>query len=314
MESAQYYIDTDDVFCLSHLPCLDDLLEWGLTVFVDQIFPKYNDMTLTQFAAARRKPETFNLMLNRQAKCQIPIDDILCPSTSNTKENLFELAIKFGTKGLSGDRNDIRCLNILYNFIHNYQPNFDINFSEINGEAPLLTAIRCNNEDAIKFLMANKADLFSYKIKENEDEKTAALRMPIIRLFRSNKREIESIFDQILGDYKDEIIQKCLSLEINHKPFVEFLRANDLIEAENYLLDFHSNDEEEIHALYGGNGNEKVPKPETKPGENQSNDQADSENLCSHCHQKDFDELCPNCRAKLCYDCLPESNHDCKKS
>ena len=112
MESARFAIDSDQIFYLEHLPTLDGLLKAGLTVFVDKDFKKYHDMTLTQYAIAKRKPNTLRFLLQKSKDLKISDHDILLPKTSNTRSGLLKLAVEFGSKDFY-DNVDNSCLNIV---------------------------------------------------------------------------------------------------------------------------------------------------------------------------------------------------------
>lgn len=70
----------------------------------------------------------------------ISLDHISFPKYSNKRENLFDLAIKFGKKGKHYETNDIRCLKTLIIFVHQIKTNFDFNLPNCDTN-PLTTAI-----------------------------------------------------------------------------------------------------------------------------------------------------------------------------
>lgn len=309
MESVEYYINDDDDFCLSHLPCLNDILMIGLTLFVNQKFQNYNDMTLTQYSAASRKPNTLKLMLQKQLDANMSLDEIIFPKTSNTKDNLFEISIKFGTKGIYGETNDTRCLEVLLNFIRDNNLDFDINFHNRNIETPLLTAIRYKNEAAIKLLLENKADLFrTIQNESNEDETNKVLRMPVMKILQLNdKNQLENMFNTVLKDYKNEVITRCLSMEINNKKLVDILREENLHESRSFLLNYSQQDEDPLNTVTGVN---KENTDSTSKEDHE--DQHPHSITCSHCKKENISGLCDYCGSPLCQVCLDPAVHNCK--
>lgn len=251
MEYAQIAINDDDGFYLSLIPTIDDLLILGLTFIVEKEFQRYHDMTLIQYSIAKRKPKALKAMLKKSASCKIPFNEIILPHTSNTCVNLFKLAIIFGTSGPYYDTNDTRCLEILIQFAQDdnqyYQGNeyhFDINFVSQNSEPPLITAIRLRNEDEIALLLNNGADLF-HRIKSDDANENnyefIYSNMPIITLFKlyDNRSRLEDLFNLLLRERKNDIIQECLKTVINRKKLVDFLDDINLSDVREYLI-YHS--------------------------------------------------------------------------
>lgn len=311
MESVEYYINEDDDFCLSHHPCLNDILMIGLTLFVNQKFQNYNDMTLTQYSAASRKPNTLKLMLQKQLDANMSLNEIIFPKTSNTKDNLFEISIKFGTKGIYGETNDTRCLEVLLNFIRD-KPDFDINFHNRNIETPLLIAIRYKNDDAIKLLLENKADLFRTVQDENEEDETnKILRMPVMKILQINdKDQLENMFNTILKDYKNEVITRCLSMEINNKKLVDILREENLLDARDFLLSYLEQDKGPIPTVTGVH--KKGTDSKSKEDHEDHEDQHPHSITCSYCKNEQVSGRCEYCKSYFCNICLDTTVHKCK--
>ena len=165
MDTAKKYIDSDDAFFLHRINCLDLFLKCGITLFVDDL-PNFHDMTLIQYAIAKRKPKTLKDMLEASYyQCQVPFKNILTPETSNTKGNLLNLAIEFGSKndkyGKNYEEVDIECLKVIVEFCQKLKnkENFNIDMENINGETPLMIAIKYDNKEACQYLISNGADI-----------------------------------------------------------------------------------------------------------------------------------------------------------
>lgn len=166
MDTAKKYIDSDDAFFLHRINCLDLFLKCGITMFVDEFKPNFHDMTLIQYAIAKRKPKTLKDMLEASYyQCQVPFKNILTPETSNTKGNLLNLAIEFGSENVKYGENynkvDIECLKVIVEFGKKLKgkEDFNIDMENINGETPLIVAINHQNTEACKYLIENGADI-----------------------------------------------------------------------------------------------------------------------------------------------------------
>ena len=146
MDSIKYYIDLDNAFALENIPLVDVSIKLGITFFVDKDFPQYKDMTIIQYAIAKRKPKTLKLLIHKAKESKMSDEDIMYPKTSNTKGNLFDLAIEFGSKKFYGTV-DNSCLHIIIE-------NFGIDESiHKNDESPLNKAILYQNDEAFELLL-----------------------------------------------------------------------------------------------------------------------------------------------------------------
>lgn len=318
MESARYAINSDNDFYLSRLPILDLLLKPGYTLFVDKDFPGYHDMTLIQYAIAKRKPKTLELMLERMKKLVDDEKNILYPKTSNTKGNLIKLAIEFGSQHFYKTV-DNSCLNVIIKCL-----NVD-GFKNI--ESPLIQAIRFKNNDAITILMNNGAD-FMYPLQESGEinDESILSEMPIMVLFKlhNDEDELISLFDNALKDQKVNMIQRLLNLKINGKNFTSILNDLKLDQARLFIDNQRTNINEEINTIKNkSNGtqpessqqpsNPQSPKSQKSPKSPKSNTQSmeqnDTSNLrkCFICSAHDGYNKCDKCDKFFCDNCY--QNH-----
>ena len=278
MESARFAIDSDQKFYLEHLPTLNGLLLNGLTVFVDKDFEKYNDMTLTQYAIAKRKPNTLRFLIDKSKELNINEHDILLPKTSNTRSGLLKLAVEFGSKGFY-DNVDNSCLNII---IEEFQS--AIKDESKYTEVPLALAIEKKNDEAVKILLDNHANFFSpvkgisteMNTEEEEDndnkDKTViepfkALSMPITCIFKNNNDtdQLKHIFDTVLSKQSKSIFKQINNLQVGNQSYADFLNNDcNLHEAKEFISSKVSKIREEMKIIDGSSiSPEPKPQPQT---------------------------------------------------
>lgn len=213
MDSARYCIDNDDDYHLKLLPSANELLKIGLTLYVDKDFPKFHDMTLIQYAIAKRKPKTLKYMLEKCKEMNIDYKDIMYPKTSNTRGSLLRLSIEFGSK-VFYDTVDNSCLIAILE-------EFDIaNLDSTNLLCySLLLSIEHENEEAFKILI-NKGANFTDQLgnDDNEISYDELLETSIMKLFISHndKDQLHEIFDKYFSENGDAIIKKLLKLKIEN--------------------------------------------------------------------------------------------------
>lgn len=311
MESARYAIDSDNDFYLSHLPILDLLLKPAYTLFVDKDFPNYHDMTLIQYAIAKRKPKTLEVMLERMKKLVDDEQNILYPKTSNTKGNLLKLAIEFGSQNFYKTV-DNSCLNVIIKClnVHGFK----------NIDSPLIQAIRFKNNDAIPILMNNGAD-FLYPLQDGVEinDESILLEMPIMVLFKlhNDEDELDSLFDNALKDQKDNLIQRLLDLKINGKSFTSILNNLKLDQVRLFIDKQRNNINAHINTIYK-KSNEAQPEssqqpsnpqpPKSSKSNTQYSDSIDSSDLrsCFICSSPDGYNKCMICSKFFCDNCYSD--------
>lgn len=299
MESAKRYIEKDDAFLLHRINCLDLYLKDGITLFVDEFGSKYHDMTLIQYAIAKRKPKTLKDMLETSyTQCQVPLEKIISPVTSNTKGSLLSLAIEFDSKneeyGKDYKEENNECLKEIIDFLQNIKNNdnkeLNVDIENINGETPLIRAIHLQNVEACQLLIQNGADIL------HKSTKNDFLDNPLIYLFKNARYYnllSEVIEKKVLGEDKyRKVFDICRQIfhekmnEINNKQTQKFLQ--NLFEEE------------------------EKPKPEPKsPTEPQTEIDQDDQK-CPGCDEElllDGMKSCNKCGKTFCRDCYP--NHKC---
>ena len=307
MDSASYAIDNDDDFYLENLPTLDVLLENGLTVFVDMIFPKYHDMTLTQYSIAKRKPKTLKLMLERLKGLEIDFKDIMFPKTSNTRGSLLNLAVEFGSKINGYENVDNKCLNVIIDFFKDY-----IKTNAKCAVVPLVQSIQCGNNDAIQILIGAEADFF-YPLKEDENDITDVSKlseMPLMAIFRLNNDvdQLTKLFNGILKSQKKEILHRAIyDLKVNDLAFSEYLGNNSLIEVKCFLDAEKTSLIDEINVIQPGQEQKTEQKADT---ELEPTPEPVVEKKCANCGRNDVNfQKCPKCKKFYCDACNPD--HQC---
>lgn len=305
METAVSYIEKDDPFYLRQVSGLDLYLKNGITTFTSKMFgPSFPDMTLIQFSIAMRKPKTLKYMLETTFnKCQVPFDQIITPTTSNTKGNLFTLAIYFGSKCNKYAETDVECLKVLIDFFNANKPEgSSIDIENINGETPLIKAIDLMNSDAIQLLLENGADIH-HKSQNNSHFET-----PLRHLFRKadNIANLYAVFDGPLLGQKENIINNYFK----ERNFLKFLVDHDLQIGIQYVKDVTNNDQQVLSLLDEmQNGNTNPPNGDINP---QPNPYEVEENIeeCFRCHTHEGQmRLCNLCNHYYCEDCFDD--HGC---
>ena len=116
-------------------------MKCGITLFVDNLGKNYTDMILTQFAIANRKDESLKKLLKMSYfSIQIEFNKIIYPDISNTKLELLNLAIEFGSKNpqLKYESDDTKCLEVILDFIKETKEDFNIEKENNNGETLLI--------------------------------------------------------------------------------------------------------------------------------------------------------------------------------
>lgn len=221
IESARKYIQDDDSFSLHRITSFDIYLKCGITTFVTEFGEAFHDMTLIQFAIAMRKPKVLKGMLETSYyKCQVPFDKIIIPETSNTKGNLLDLAVEFGSNNIQYGENykntDIKCLEVVIDFAKSIDKDFNIDIENLNGETALFKAIDYQNNEACTLLLKNGADIF------HASEQNIFIKSPLWHLLEvgSYVNTFSSIItSEILGD-------KFINVrdELNSDQIKEFLR------------------------------------------------------------------------------------------
>lgn len=293
--SARIAIDSDDTFYLEHLPTIKGILKTGLTVNVKEDFPNFHDMTLIQYAIAKRKSKTLKYMLGEVKSFGINANDILYPKTSNTRVNLIRLAIEFGSKGIYDDVNN-KCLEVIIDTFKE-----DVAKDTKITSRSLIQAIQYNNEEAIKILLEANADLlYPLGKKENKIIKYKLSEMPIMTLFKlhNNKNQLTEIFNTLLKPQKVSIIKRLNKLNIDDKQFLIVLRDFNLDNAMEYLIGEFPNEEDSIVVIDKEEGKEKEKEQEKEKEKEEENHQ------CVNCHgDLCFDPkrgklFCPNCNGE----------------
>lgn len=296
MNSAKKYIDEDDVYHLRQLNDLHTYLKTGCTIF-DNYPLNFTDMTLIQYAIYKCKPAVLKDMLEISfSQCLMPLESILNPIGSNTKGHLINLAIEFSQKD-DKKKYDIRCIEVIFNFAkEKCNGDFNIDFENINGETPLVRAIKHENTEACIFLLQNKADFF-YKSKKN-----SYLKQPFFILLQKATylSTLQNIIDaKVLGDNNYDKFQKEVvknEKEITNKIAIKFLKSirnhtEGPIFTESEDDDDNKNEEEE----------------KTTDNSNES-----KINCCNYegCNNQDELQLCKDCEKLFCP--IHIDDHDCE--
>lgn len=205
-----------------------------LTLNVD-FGPTFLDMTLVQYAIAKRSHKSLRKMLDFQLnELHLEIEDIIIPKISNTRGSLLQLALYFGSKNNFYDTTDIECLKTVIDFsISNGSKfkagKFDIDMEDINGNTSLCSAIEKQNIDAIRLLIENQADIF------HESQKNILYKCPLQLLLQvaPNISFLEIVIDDILKDKKNEILNalksddyKDFMLKKNLNIAIEYVKHN----------------------------------------------------------------------------------------
>ncbi|KAK8870265.1 hypothetical protein M9Y10_008143 [Tritrichomonas musculus] len=309
MESAKDAIDKENNFNLSVLPTLEGYLMTGITLNVKDDFPPYSDMTLVQYAIAKRKPKCLKVLLtNLKDKIKMNYDKIMFPDTSNTRCNLLKLAINFGSKCQYYDTEDNRCLQTLIDFGKEYNKNsdnhiFDVDLGKKTSETPLIKAIQYKNQEAIKLLMKNGANIF-HPLKEFGEtiQLSQVLSMPIMTLFKLHNNadeldELFKLFENTLGKiYTSEILSRLENLKVadgnNHINFISILENRRLLNVKEFLISRSKNYKVGIIITPG---EEEGPQPDPE----QPN--ANPERICSYegCNN-DGNNYCDSCTQYFC--------------
>ncbi|KAK8838917.1 hypothetical protein M9Y10_032376 [Tritrichomonas musculus] len=304
METAVSCIERDDPFYIHQVSGLDLYLKLGITTPTAERFgPRFPDMTLIQFSIAMRKPKTLKDMLETTFnKCQVPFDQIITPITSNTKGNLFTLAIYFGSKCEKYENSDVECLKVLIDFFNANKPEgSSIDIENINGETPLIKAIDLMNSDAIRLLLENGADIH-HKSKKNSYFET-----PLRHIFRKAETiaDLIDVFERPLRDQKEDIIKNYLVKET----FLGFLKNNNLEIGKRFIIDLTSNDPKVIAILEQSDPIIDVEEDRNEPPVDEIREN-EVEDKCFNdpSHEGPF-KNCGKCKHCYCEDCF--DNHEC---
>lgn len=310
MESAKYSIDNDNDFYLTKLPVLNGLLDWGITLFVDKDFPPYHDMTLVQYAIAKRKPKCLKALLDiLKGNLKKNSKEIMFPTSSNTRANLLKLAIEFGSKSKYYDTEDDKCLEIIINAFGEASDNkdnnndnnnddnlpFDVDLGNKTSETPLITAIRNRNTKAIDLLMGRKANIF-HPLKENEEiiQSSQVSSMPIMIIFKlhNNQDELKDIFDNVLKDYSGYIFTRLNKLKVkdgdSQEEFIGVLEKYRLHNSNEFLIERIKQNTKKISTLDQNKGQADTQDNE-QPNANPSQEEICSAENCTrhaitHCN------------------------------
>lgn len=276
MESARFSIDNDNVFYIEHLPGIDGLVKMGITLFVQKEFPGYNDMTLIQYAVAKRKPKTLKFLIEKAKKENLTEDQIIFQKTSNTRVNLLKLAVLFGSKSDFYDSVDNSCLDVILKLCK---------ISDIKTfEKPLIQAISSNNEGAVELLMKRDADFFSPLTENNNDieDDYALSEMPIMTLIKMNNNieQMKHIFDDLLPKQKsDAIIKRLANMTVNGKNI--FLSLKKYEKACEFITRRIDNNNDTINSIKDDIGKKVDDNSDKKPDQNDDEDQ--KEKRCVMC-------------------------------
>lgn len=323
MESAKDAIDKENDFSLSVLPTLEGYLMAGITLNVKDDFPPYSDMTLVQYAIAKRKPKCLKVLLtNLKDKIKMNYDKIMFPDTSNTRGNLLKLAIIFGSKCQYYDTEDNRCLQTLIDFGKEYNRNndnqiFDVDLGKKTSETPLIKAIQYKNQEAIKLLMKNGANIL-HPLKEGEEtiQLSQVSSMPIMTLFKlyNNVDKLDELFSNTLEKkYSDEILSRLKNLKVddgdNQKKFISILENRHLLDAQEFLTKHfimpNDDDNDRINIAKDEEGQQPKPvQPDANP-----------KHKCS-CKDCDYNgnncNCCQICKKYFCPEHIDPTTHDCQ--
>ena len=298
METAVSYIEKDDSFYLSKVSGLDLYLKNGITTFTSEIFgPSFPDMTLIQFSIAMRKPKTLKYMLETTFnKCQVPFDQIITPTTSNTKGNLFTLAIYFGSKCNKYENSDVECLKVLIDFFNANKPQgYSIDIENINGETPLIKAIDLMNSDAIQLLLENGADIY------HRSQNNSHFEIPLRHLFRkaNNIANLSVVFDGPLLGQKENIKNNYFK----ERNFLKFLVDHNFQIGMQYVIDVTNNDQQVLSIFHDIQNGDTNPQPNP-------NEEEEIIEECFRCHTHEGQmRFCNLCNHYYCDDCIDD--HGC---
>lgn len=335
--SVQRAIDNNQLFALKHISQLKDLIRLNITIIVDpNTSQNYSCMTLIQYAIKQNKADSLKYMLDVAASIaeekNTPIKDFLKSDFKYENNNLLFLAIDFNSNS---------CLETLINFFREKDPNFSVDISDPFGESPLTRAIKLGNEESIKILLSNGANLFYFDQTKNK----MSTFMPLLCVFFYNreKSKLKHILEECIKpcllkqkevekdkhqndikhlEEKDnnkflEILKEFEKMHFNENflkvdekdekgmKIADLLKKKGLIEANNYLIEIDTNITPVEQILISTNHSN------TKQSLNNDND--DSDNItCYFCHQtiQSGGKRCENCGIFYCDDC--EGKHKCE--
>lgn len=306
MNTARFAIDSDQVFYLKELPTLNGLLEQGITLFVDKEFQNYNDMTLTQYSIAKRKPNILKFLLDKLKDLKVKEEDILNPKTSNTRSGLLKLAIEFGSIGFYKSV-DNTCLQVIIEAFSDY-----IKSNAQLTNVPLINAIRLKNIDAVKTLIKADANFFFPLTKKDQEEKEQLdidpyhlSETPLMVLYKScnDEDQLKQLFDDILTlEEKAQIIKITQKLKINGKSFLNILNEYKLEEVKNFVSEQWDNYPKMIRIIEAKKAQKDQKQP---PNDFESTPITETEGegmVCSNCHKATTD-LMGTSKGLLCQDC-----------